>query len=396
MKPTNHKSGYALVTVIGILTVFSILLTMLLKVNKQTIFTGKFIRNRAKAVAYAEAGIEYAYSVLREDFDNRTNPASFLMDSNSTYTAGSVVLNDYGEGSFALRLTPLSNGQYVVVNSLGTCEEATAEAEVLVEDSHYQDPNLNDNYDEMEAFSKAVASGGSAKIGGGGAAIGNPEIAIHSNDGVVIAGNIEVQVSISSTVGIDLKNKTINGSATAPDVDPGGAQGSASGGVYEEAVPAVSTPEINLTPFYNEAMANGQVYIGDQQFKNDYEIPGGVLFVDGDIKIYANITGTVIATGDITILNGGVTESGYGIAAATDTGNITDNSTGNGQGLFYSRTGDFSQGASSGRITGQIIVGGNVDKTGGKELVFQVFLPDPPDDDSDYLEANPVISAWQK
>ena len=60
MKPTHTKNGYMLVTVVGILTVLSLVFTMLFKITQQTVFSGKHTKNRTKAVAYAEAGIEFA------------------------------------------------------------------------------------------------------------------------------------------------------------------------------------------------------------------------------------------------------------------------------------------------------------------------------------------------
>ena len=85
-----------LVTVIGILTVLSLVFTMLIKITQQTVFSGKYTKNRTKAVAYAEAGIEFAYSVLRDNFDNRTNGASFRVDSSTAYTNGAPLTSVYG------------------------------------------------------------------------------------------------------------------------------------------------------------------------------------------------------------------------------------------------------------------------------------------------------------
>ena len=192
MKQTHKKNGYMLVTVIGILAVLSLVFTMLFKITQQTVFSGKHTKNRTKAVAYAEASIEFAYSVLRDNFDNRTNAATFLVDSSTTYTNGAPLTSDYGEGTFTLTITPLGS-QYVVINSLGACDTATAEAEVLVEDSNYTD------WGDYEAFKKAIAAGGTGYFSGNGTVYSSNELDIHVNDKVTVNGSIDIDnVNIAS------------------------------------------------------------------------------------------------------------------------------------------------------------------------------------------------------
>jgi hypothetical protein len=384
MKPNHTKNGYMLVTVIGILTVLSLVFTMLFKITQQTVFNGKHTKSRTKAVAYAEAGIEFAYSVLRDNFDNRTNSASFRIDTGTTYTNGAPLTSVYGEGTFTLTVTPLGS-QYVVINSLGACNTATAEAEVLVEDSNYTD------WGKYEAFKKAIAAGGSGDFSGNGTVYSPIELDIHVNDKVIVNGNIDIDnINIASATEIDLKNKTLNGSATSPIIS---SSGTATDGKYVEAVPPIYIPTINLTPYYNKAVASGSfvtALTSEYKITSDITPAGGILYVDGDVKIYANVTGTVIATGNITIVSGGVKETGSGIALATETGDIVNRSTGESEGLVYSRTGSYYQN-SVGTLTGQIIVGNDVSKTGGASLIFKESPPD-----YEYLGANPVISAWQK
>lgn len=357
--------------------------TMLVVIGQQSVFRGHRILNRAKATAYAEAGIEFAYSVLRDDFDQRTNSAAFRLDKSGTYSNGTQLASIYDQGTFTLSLTPVSN-QYVVVNSVGKCGNSEVEVEVLVEDANYVDYN---NYD---AFNYAIAAGGSGGLGGGGANVGSPELVIHVNGPVTVNGSIDVDVSIASTESIDLKNKTINGAAYAPDIS---SNGTADGGKHRQAVPPLTIPNIDLNGLYQRAKDNNEVYIatGEYAIKNDITPAGGVMFVDGNVKIYANVSGTVIATGDITLVGGGVKETGSGIAMATETGDILNRSTGESEGLIYSRTGSYTMQAAQGTVTGQIMVGGDVSQTGGNTLVFEVTPPD-----EEFLDAYPVISAWQK
>ncbi|MEN7973241.1 MAG: hypothetical protein ABFR47_05355, partial [Verrucomicrobiota bacterium] len=220
----------------------------------------------------------------------------------------------------------------------------------------------------------------------------NPDLEMFFGGLLEIKGGIEVGVSLVSATGIDLKKKDINGTATAPIVD-----NPASGYVPNSGVniAPISMPGLDFTRLFNEAVKTGDYHDmngGELIINASTAISGPVIYVDGDVRVQGDINASIVATGDITILSGSVTGSTeYGIAAATTNGNITDNSTGDHWGLFYSKTGNFSQGASAGEIVGQIIVGGIVEKTGGKALIFEFTVPE-----EIFIIANPEIAAWQK
>lgn len=362
---TNNKCGYALITIMGIMAVMTITFAMLMKIGHQGVFTGKLLKERTKATAYAEAGIELAYAILRDNFDQRTDLSVFLIDTDNSSIIGSTVKTTYGEGNYTLKITDLNNdGQYIILNSIGTCGRSSAEVEAMIEDTTFNAGG--------RAWSKAIAGGGAGKFGGGGFAGTNQTI--HLNGDISVNGSVDLVADISSSGEID-GNNLIDGTKI-------------------ENAPIISTP--NLAPNYpsfpdllKTAILNGEFKTGKTQLKDNYTIPGGIMYVDGDVLIKANIIGTVIATGSITFLSGGVTENGAGIAVATPSGNISYASNGNSTGLFYSKTGNFSQTAGLGSITGQIIVGGDVDKTGGGDLIFTPTV---------VIEttANPVIAGWQK
>lgn len=357
---TNRKKGYALVTVMGIMAVLAITFSMLLRIGQQGAFTGRLLKDRVKATSYAEAGIEFAYALLRDDFDLRNTPSAFLLDPSQTNQT--ALTSAYDDGAFTISFTNM-NDQYVVINSVGTCGRASVEVETMVEDT---------NFNGGEAWEKAIFGGGTGKIGGGGLVGTNKTF--HCNGDIALNGGATIDSDVTSGGTISGSNP-VSGSLTpnAPAISP----------------PTLEPRYPSFSDFYNMADDSGQVYTGKKQLRSNLVIPGGVMFVDGDVFIKANITGTIIATGNIIFTKGGVTATGAGIAVATPNGDIDYGTTGSSEGLFYSQTGDFSQTASAGTITGQIIVGGDVEKTGGSTIIFQ-------SSGSTETAANPVIAGWQK
>ena len=99
---TNRRNGYALVTVMGIMAVLSITFATLLHLGQQDAFFGKRLRDLTKASAYAEAGVEFAYAIIRDDFDRRNTPSAFFLDPSQTNQ--STLTSVYGDGSFTLSI----------------------------------------------------------------------------------------------------------------------------------------------------------------------------------------------------------------------------------------------------------------------------------------------------
>ncbi|RKX33819.1 MAG: hypothetical protein DRP64_20615, partial [Verrucomicrobia bacterium] len=141
----RHKKGFALVSVLFIIAAISLMLGMLIQIGGQRSFTSRKLVDQVKALAYAEAGIVYAYAILSTDFDQRDN-ASLSAETS------------YQEGSFDLTLTPVSN-KYVIVNSVGKCGDALRAVEILIDDENAGGPQFPD-YSNMEGFNYAVLSGG--------------------------------------------------------------------------------------------------------------------------------------------------------------------------------------------------------------------------------------------
>jgi len=423
MKMKSHqKQGFALFSVLLIIAVISTMLGMLIHSGQQRAFMARKLADQVKALAYAEAGIDYAYSILSLDFDQRDNPSAFQLDDggatpmaamddssdgffsllmgqlagDESVPSSSASKSNYGEGSFELTLTPISN-KYVIVNSVGKCGDAIRIAEVLIDDESAGGGSTpGTDYSSMEGFNYAVLSGGTFNFRGCGTVTGSK---MHSNSAIDIRGSAGSNLDISSSVEISTGKVTINGSLTAPDVNPH-KKANITGGYTETSVPLVAIPDIDLTPYLAWAQQHNEVRNGFST-SSSYTPVGGVLWVNGDVTIssHAVINGSIIATGNIHV-SGHVqinpTTTVFGMASRD--GDITNTSSSRINGLVYAKTGNYSQTA-NGELYGQLIVNGTIKKGGNSDIIsFVRSVPTPPGGpgSSTPTTAWPVLSAWQK
>jgi hypothetical protein len=168
-----------------------------------------------------------------------------------------------------------------------------------------------------------------------------------------------------------------------------------------EAVPVMAMPTLDLTAYYNTAVANGQVY-GSATISSKLNwgaIPGGVRWYNGTLTIKNNgsvtYTGCVIATGNITVQGGcTTTRAGSLPSLISRDGTITFNGTQQTTGLIYSK-GDVTFNG-SGYHNGTLIVGGNLTFNGAADVDFGYLYcsptPAPAVQVSDYV----IVTAWQE
>ncbi len=398
------KSGYSLLTTLFIMTALSVSLGMLITIGRQRMFTANNLTDQVKATAYAEAGIDFAYSILSADFEARHNPSAFslnasgsnaLSSASSTYSSG--ILSSYGDGSFTLTLTSVSN-RYVIIHSSGQCGNAVREAEVVVEDIFAGSGGSDaTDYSTMEGFNYAILSGGQFDFKGSGYVAGSQKM--HSNSAIEINGSAQTEINVSSTASIKVGNNTVEGSVTAPSLDLH-QTANITGESTTASVPPVTIPDIDLTPYFNWAKDHGEVYVGDFSTSSSYSPNGGIMYVIGDVEIssHAVISGSIIATGNIHITGAAeIIPNTSVFAMATESGDLENTSSGTIEGLVYSKKGNYKQTA-NGVLKGQIIVGGDVQKGGNSDIImFTQSIPTPPGGVSvTPTKSLPLISAWQK
>jgi hypothetical protein len=391
----RRREGQALLTVMGIIFALCIVLGVVIAASSARTYMAQKLADRTRAVAIAEAGAASAYSVLVTNFSLRTNSAAF---------PGAA----YGGGSYALKVTPVSSN-VAVVSSTGTCGIAK---EYVVLDVKNYGPYGATNWSSggttnglsTNAFDYAICAGGTLSWAGN-ADMQMSNGWMHCNAGYSANGNNTIRGNVSSSVSIGMVGGAeITGTGEAPVISGGGI-----GNPVIATVPLVPIPIIDLTPYYNAALANGQVFTGTKSLSGTVTPSGGIMWVNGDISIGDGLyTGCFIATGDISIGGGNasaefVKVNQYPVMASRD-GDISVQ--GGKQsllafnGLIYCKTGGFNkQGNGNVQGRGSIIAAGGVSKNGGwSGMLYENSTPVPP---AGYGGSNPGnyvvgVSAWQR
>jgi hypothetical protein len=386
----DRRRGSALITFLGVIVVVSLAAAALVTYAKNQAYAVGRVRDHVKAQIIAEAGANDAYSVLKSNFALRSDPGAFPATA-------------FGGGTYDVAVTPVGVDA-ALIECTATFGDATAVAMMDIKD-----------------FGAAVPPGG----GGGGAPppVGAYECAIlagsidyggngqtdcgagrvHSNSTYDQNGTTDLKGGLLSacTYIKSVGNGKINSNAEAPSFQkksPGNITGTATA----KAVAAVPFPELDLGPYYQWALAHGEVYASDP---GTYTPAGGVMWVNGSIHASggATIQGCIIATGDIK-LTGNCTHTQVGglPALISRDGSIDVNSCIETHGLIYAMNGDVKF-AGNGKQFGSVFAKGRFWKTGGWDAVAYVDSTPPLDPADDPAmggggSSSSIIgvTAWQK
>jgi cytoskeletal protein CcmA (bactofilin family) len=377
--------GSALFTVLIIMGVLSLVTTSMVYMALQQPFNVRRTRDQIRAQDVAEAGANIAFAMLSTNFSLKDN-------------AGAFPLTPYRGGTYDVTVNSFSPTT-AVISSVGVVNStmATVALDILCTVS-----NLPSGQPAATgAFANAVTSGGAMTWNGSGP-ITISGGKIHSNSQIKMTGSSVVNANISSVVKFwTTGSVAINGNVTAP-VYAGQSPGNINGTATTAAVPLVTIPSIDLTPYYNAALANGQVYTSTYTVTGSADLApaGGILWVTGDFNFSGsgNIIGAVIATGNISISgSGNQIKVGNYPALASQNGSIDISGSGSLHGLIYAPTGNFSK-SGSGAIVGSIIASGTFDKSGSWSLMtFENSTPVPPGGGgSGSSQTGASISGWRQ
>lgn len=395
MKTNDKRLGSAIVTVMMVLTLLGTLIASIAYSSTVRAVNAQRLVSRIKATAIAEAGVAQVYSVLATNWAARFNTFSAV---------------NYGGGTYCVSVTPDAlNSNRVVLVSTGQFSVVTAS--VVADLCNYgasgggggSSPPQGGLGAGADAFDYAMVSGGNMTF------VGNMDMQIsnawfHANGTMTGNGQQWIRGNVSSSTSIDFPH--INGIANAPTV---------SGDVgteLEGAVSPVIIPDIDLTPYYNVATNNFQVFSGTKSLSGTVTVPGGVMWVNGNIAFGAGtFTGCFIATGNITTGTGNDNYTfrkvnQYPILVCRD-GNMIwqggNKSLVDFQGLIYLKTGIFDkQGNGDVFGRGSIIAAGGISKNGGwGGMLYEDSTPVPPGGGGGGGgETTPVdlvgLTAWQK
>jgi hypothetical protein len=372
----RSRRGGGLVAVLVVTLSISGLLAGVMAGSLQRAFMAKRLADRIRAKAIAERGVSTTYAALASDFDLRTNENAFTE-------------TEYAGGSVDVDVTPIGDDS-AVINSTATYGSAT---EVAMLDVRIY--GGNDVGSGGAAYGCAILADGEISWTGCGVFFGDS--LVHANNAFVQAGSGELNAKVSSSVSVVLKGNSgaINGDVVAPEVS--GKTSKVSGTITEQAVDEIPIPEIDLAPYYNEALANGQVYEGNRTLSSGFAPPGGIMWVNGDLTVSGpdDIEGCFIATGNIHCSgSGGHSKvAGYPAFVSRD-GDIKFSGSGRYEGLVYTRVGDVEV-VGSGTLEGSVICGGDFKKAGVSTIFnYERSVPVAPN----ALPSDGVlcVSAWQK
>lgn len=376
-----RKDGFALATVLVAIFVSTLMVTGLVNYSVQRSYSARKMGDRAKAITYSEAGLDYAYSLISKDFDLRSDADSFPATT-------------YAEGSYEFVFSSVTSNS-VLVSCIGYCGAASNVSAISI-------LNYTETFgaSESEAWDYAVFSGGQIGWSGSGTFNGGG-VKLHSGQPFLLSGSGYINADIYSPHEIKLQGNAavLDGDAVAPDIIDN--KGNITGTSTEAAVDPIPFPSVDLTPYYQEALAESQVYNGDQSFDLSTigSVPGGIIWVNGAVTLNGSGSASVciIATGDIkSSASGTLTQySTYPTLVSRD-GDIKISSQGDYEGLIYVPSGDFAM-SGSGTIAGQLMIAGNMDKSGvSSAFSFVTSAPTPPGSSESEDEDVIGISGWEK
>ncbi len=375
----NSKNGSALLIVLSIVVSMSALMMISVKGGLQQAFFATKLADRVRAQLIAEAGAHEAYTLLKADWDARLSDTAFPVTS-------------YGDGTYDVEVAPTN--AMASIRSTGTYGSATELAILDVINLGSGSPAVEVDWSSMSNYT-VVAGGeitwtGASQFTGGGL--------LHSNAKFLRSGNGYIEGDVTSSTQFHTKGNAggIDGDVSAPIIS--GKTAKILGTKTVAAVPLVTIPDIDLTPYATEAAANGEYFTGNVSMNSSRTINGGVMFVDGDLTISGNdhFTGSFICTGTLSISgNGSLTAvSGYPALASRD-GDVKFSGQKNVTGLIYVKSGDYEQ-TGGNTLNGQIIVKGDIKKAGNS--MVGLFMNSPPTipGGTPSTETELGLNAWQR
>jgi hypothetical protein len=346
----NYQQGAAFPVVIAIAFIISILMVI---VSKNTQLSVKYSGDRRVSVALlnlAEAGKEDALAKLRSGAIAPVNGDTIvIVDSaamNKGYYHVTCASNGTGDTCFLESYAHLGG------------KECSIRIGVLVVPCTATD----------SAYNYGLVAGGDISWAGSGTC-NTGSARLHCNGQFSTSGSSDFTCgTLSACVRVAMSGSgNITGNVNTPVISKSGS-GTITGTQTIGTVPPVAIPAIDLTPYYNIALANGQVFSGLKKIQGSAStvVPGGVMWVNGDFRYSGsgNFTGAIIATGNVTVSASGnfKTVNSYP-AIVSINGNIDMSGSGKVTGLIYTATGSISK-SGSGDVTGSLICGGALTKSG--------------------------------
>lgn len=355
MTQRNSQRGAALFTVLIVMGVLAIAVAGMVYMSAQQPNLVKKNRDMLHARTVAEAGANVAYAMLCTNFALKDTPSAFPVTS-------------YRGGTYDVSVSSIS-ATSAVLTSMGTYNSATSS--VAMDVVNVLSNSASGQPAPVGAYANTAVVGGSINWNGSGRLIVNGTQPVVVNNALNLGGTGDVIGNIASSAGITVTGSAkINGNATAPSITADASK--ITGTRTIAAVSPLAMPNIDLTPYYNVALANGRVYTGNYSINSSVTPPGGVIWVNGNLTVSGSgaINACLIATGDVT-LAGNITHTKYlnYPSVVSQNGTIHVSGGGSWQGLFYAPVGTLDV-VGNINITGTVILRETINKSGNGDLTI--------------------------
>lgn len=285
----KERRGSALVTLMIIITLASVAGAAMVGFAKQQAYSMTKIRDYLKAQAFAEAGANQAYAVLKEAFADASDPSKFPAQS-------------IGDGGYDATVTLVGSNKASIV-SVGHCGNSTITVKADVwNQAPASGGGSGGTEPPTDPYAYTWLVNGQMRMNGQSEFVGF----LHANNDIDVNGASQWGTATeptyaSASVGIRFSGPcTLYGDVWSPSISGSFAPGTTT----IAPSPAVPIPELDLAGLYAIASANGQV-VGSQTISADtlWNIPGGVKWVNGSLTVKSGKkltwTGCIVATGAI-------------------------------------------------------------------------------------------------
>lgn len=378
----RNQSGSALIAVMGVVLLMALIAAGMVALGRQQVFTAERMRDYVKAQMIAEAGVNDAYNLMKTNFAARLDDANFPLKA-------------FDGGTYDATVTPVGTNKANIA-AVGVYRSATCYSKANIENI----PLITTNGlpPPTSPWAYGVFCNGYLSFNGSSTFRGSAHINNYfQGNGSVNWGSATnpIYFECSGANGFSINGaSTIIGTIRAPDINVHGTVSSA----IEGPVPTIAMPIIDLTPYYQTALANGQVFNSStiNNAQNWGTIPGGVRWYNGNLTVNGggSITykGCVIATGNMT-LRGSTTQTQIANLPAfiSRDGSITMNGAHTINGLVYAGGNMTFNG--SGSVAGALMAGGNMIFNGAASLVVNYVYSNPSGAQAGSQD-HVIITAW--
>lgn len=328
-QPQRNKKtrGSALLMAMFCIALVSLAVAGMSQMVNGQVQMNKMMVNNAKAREVANGALEQALAMM----------SIMQLDDEASELPSELESGTIGDGTYTVELYEMDYGLYEV-KAKGTVGPVTEQIKVYI-----RKPNAG------QAFKKGMFSNSNIDISGSGTA----RAGTHSNGNQRVWGSVDMWTGDADAAG----TMEVGGSANLH------------GGTANANKPRITMPQLNWDYYYQIAVANGQVRNGNQTLDGVLTIPGGIMWVNGDVTLKGKkgsvITGSIFATGSInqesnlTITSANLTKNP--VLASRD-GSLNLKGNGNGGGIFgfvYLKTG-YVDWTGNCNLKGAIIANGDI------------------------------------